>query len=231
MPPSHPTPSSGREKLAQARAQQAKNDRNRKVGLIAGATALALAVVGGGVYLANRGSDDATSTATTTSASAGAKLSNSPIKGVSVWTGLGRQHVEDANPTYPMTPPTGGNHNQAWANCGIYDKQIPNKYAVHSLEHGAVWITYNDKASKNDIANLKQSANQDYILMSKYPSQDAPIIVSAWEHQIKATSASDPRIEQFLKEYRQGPQTPEPGASCTGAYDPNTGTIAGVMPR
>ena len=128
-----------------------------------------------------------------------------------------------------MNPPVGGNHNPAWANCGIYDKVIPNQYAVHSLEHGAVWITTNDKASSGDISALKKVAAQDYVLMSKIPDQAAPIILSAWGVQLRVTSASDPRIQQFVKTYLQGPQTPEPGASCSGAYDPTTGKIGGSM--
>ena len=220
-------PQSGRDKLATARAAQKKSERNRKAGFLAAGLAALIAVGGGTAYLVkNNDSGDAPES----SAAKGATISNSPIKGVSVWSGLGRTHIEDDNPSYPMTPPAGGNHNQAWANCGVYTKEIPNKYAVHSLEHGAVWITYNDKAKKSDVSKLSSVANQDYMLMSKYASQDSPITVTAWEHQIKAKSADDPRIQQFIKEYRQGPQTPEPGAPCTGAYDPNTGAVGGVMP-
>jgi hypothetical protein len=28
--------------------------------------------------------------------------------------------------------------------------------------------------------------------------------------------ANDPDLESFIQAYRQGPQTPEPGAVCTG---------------
>lgn len=223
------SPTTGRDKLAAARAQQAKSDRNRKLGIIAAGTATAVLLVGGGIYLVK--SQDSGSGSSSSTSAKGATVSNSPIKGVLVWSGLSRDHITDENPSYAITPPVGGAHNQAWANCGIYDKEIPNKYAVHSLEHGAVWITYNAKASAKDVAALKSDASQDYILMSKYTSQDSPIILSAWEHQLKVKSASDPRVAQFIKEYRQGPQTPEPGASCSGAYDPNTGAIGGVMQK
>ncbi|HET9972943.1 MAG TPA: DUF3105 domain-containing protein [Streptosporangiaceae bacterium] len=27
-------------------------------------------------------------------------------------------------------------------NCGIYDQPVPNERAVHNMEHGAIWITY-----------------------------------------------------------------------------------------
>ena len=37
--------------------------------------------------------------------------------------------------------------------------------------------------------------------------------------QLALTGADDPRLEAFVKQYRQGPQTPEPGAACTGGSD------------
>ncbi|NJK46019.1 MAG: DUF3105 domain-containing protein [Pleurocapsa sp. SU_196_0] len=52
-----------------------------------------------------------------------------------------RDHKE-GRLTYDTNPPTGGIHNAAWQNCGIYDQQIALENAVHSLEHGAVWLTY-----------------------------------------------------------------------------------------
>jgi hypothetical protein len=39
-------------------------------------------------------------------------------------------------------PPAGGPHNPSWQNCGFYDELVRDENAVHSLEHGAVWITY-----------------------------------------------------------------------------------------
>ena len=44
-------------------------------------------------------------------------------------------------------------------------------------------------------------------------------MASAWGKQIELTGASDPRLDEFIKAYRQGPQTPEPGAACTGGID------------
>lgn len=209
--------SGGRERLAQARAEQASAARRRVIALVAGAVVLVLLITAGVVWAVKNRSDSPTDTG----------ADSSQISGMKTWSNLGRDHVE-GDPTFPMTPPVGGNHNAVWANCGIYDKTIPNKYAVHSLEHGAVWIT-TDGVSSGDLAKLKKLAGQDYMLMSTYPKQGSPIVVSAWGHQIRATSASDPRIEQFIKAFLQGPQTPEPGAACSGGYDPNTGKIAGGM--
>lgn len=208
---------SGRDRLAQMQAQQRKSEKKKRLALIAGGVAAVVALGGGIGFLATRdsGSKDDGGTA------------SSDIQGMKTWNNLGRDHVE-GDPTFPMTPPAGGNHNQAWANCGVYDKKIPDKYAVHSLEHGAVWIT-TDKASSGDISKLKKLAGQDYMLMSQYPGQGSKIVLTAWGHQLKVDNASDPRIKKFIDAYLQGPQTPEPGAACSGAYDPNTGKLAGQM--
>lgn len=226
MPRPETTTKTGRERLAEERARQARGERNRKIGIIA-AVLVVLAAIGGGGW-ALLASENSSKQAATGDGLAGAKQVNTPIKGLYEWTGLGRNHITTAA-TYPMNPPVGGDHNAAWANCGIYDKVIPNQYAVHSLEHGAVWITTNDKASASDVAALKKIAGQDYMLMSKNPSQASPITLSAWGVQLRVNSAGDPRVQEFVKTYLQGQQTPEPGASCTGAYDPNTGKIGGGM--
>lgn len=217
----------GRERVAQMQSDQERADRRRRTTFLAAGVAAVLAI-GAGVTYAVTHDDSPASASSSTSTGLPAEKTVDGISGMRVWSGLGREHVE-GDPTFAMTPPVGGNHNQAWANCGVYDKEIPNKYAVHSLEHGAVWITYTDKVSSGDLAKLKAMAGQDYMLMSKYAAQDSPIVVSAWEHQIRAKNATDPRIQKFIDAYLQGPQTPEPGAACSGAYDPNTGAIGGHM--
>ncbi|NEE21288.1 DUF3105 domain-containing protein, partial [Streptomyces sp. SID7499] len=92
--------------------------------------------------------------------------------------------------------------------------------AVHSLEHGAVWVTYNDKASDADIEALtKKVKSTPYSLMSPVKDQKDPLMLSAWGKQVTVKSATDDRVAQFFTKYVQGPQTPEPGAACTGGLD------------
>jgi hypothetical protein len=55
-----------------------------------------------------------------------------------------------------------------------------------------------------------------YTLMSPYENQQAPLMLSAWGHQLTVRSASDPAVDKFFATYVQGSQTPEPGAPCTG---------------
>jgi hypothetical protein len=137
------------------------------------------------------------------------------IAGLQTFTGLGRNHV--TAPTYKQVPPVGGDHLSVWQNCGVYDTPINDGNGVHSLEHGAVWITYQPDLPADQVAKLTSAAKgQAYVLVSPYPNLPAPVVASAWGYQVKLTSASDPRLDQFIRAFEQGPQTPEPGAACVG---------------
>jgi hypothetical protein len=118
---------------------------------------------------------------------------------------------------YPQNPPVGGEHFPAWQNCGIYDQPIQNENAVHSLEHGAVWVAYRPDLPADQVEQLRSLVRgRTYTLLSPYPNLDTPIAVSAWGVQVKVDNAFDERISKFITKYRQGQQTPEPGASCVG---------------
>jgi hypothetical protein len=120
---------------------------------------------------------------------------------------------------YEQSPPVGGEHNPVWQNCGYYDKPVRDENAVHSLEHGAVWITYSPDLPQDQIADLKNIAEaRSYILVSPYPDlpSETPVVASAWGKQEGLDAAKDPDLQGFIQAYRQGPQTPEPGAVCTG---------------
>ncbi|MDW6063033.1 DUF3105 domain-containing protein [Streptomyces sp. FXJ1.4098] len=140
------------------------------------------------------------------------------VTGEKTWPNLSRNHVT-TSVSYPMTPPAGGDHDPAWQNCNgdVYNTQIRDENAVHALEHGAVWVTYNDKAARADVTALEAKvAKTPYTLMSPYKNQSSPITLTAWGHQLNVQNASDARVNAFLDKYVQGAQTPEPGAACTG---------------
>ncbi|MER6605785.1 DUF3105 domain-containing protein [Streptomyces sp. NPDC000927] len=142
------------------------------------------------------------------------------IEGIRTWSDLGRNHTTESV-EYPMRPPAGGDHNPVWLKCEgtLYTKEVREENAVHSLEHGAVWVTYNDKASAADVGALKKLvASTNYTLMSPYEGQKSPITLTAWGHQLGVDHADDPRVGRFFREYVQGMQTPEPYASCEGGY-------------
>ena len=141
---------------------------------------------------------------------------NVNIPGLAVFTDLTAGHQEGIV-TYEQTPPVGGPHNAAWQTCGVYDGQIANEHAVHSLEHGAVWITYQPDLAQAEVDKLADITRRGtHRLLSPYPGIDSPIVISAWGYQLKLDSADDQRLMDFIQHYEQGPNTPEPGASCSG---------------
>jgi putative peptide zinc metalloprotease protein len=120
--------------------------------------------------------------------------------------------------TYPQSPPVGGAHSPIWENCGFYRTPIAKENGVHSLEHGAVWITYRPDLPAGELAALRVLAvRQSDILVSPYPGLPAPVVASAWGRQLRLNSAGDPRLDQFLRAFRRGSQAPEHrGGPCTG---------------
>lgn len=115
---------------------------------------------------------------------------------------------------YPL-PPTGSAHNPRWQNCGIYDTPVLPQFAIHSMEHGAVWIAYNPDLPADQIDELKDIARGDnYLLLAPYPGLASPIVLTVWDRQLELESTSDDRLERFVSAYRRA-RGPERSATCT----------------
>ena len=199
-------------KLAEYQKQLAKRRRSRLVWwTVGGAAAVAIvAVVAASFAFAPKPIPAATYGA---GDSTGQK-----IEGVETFDNEAT-HVEGAV-DYPQTPPAGGPHNPYWLNCGIYDQPQQNENATHSLEHGAVWVTYDAaKVSGDELAELKTKLPSSYVILSPYEGLPTPIVLSAWNAQLQLESADDERIPEFFEEYWRSQNAPEPTAACTGAID------------
>lgn len=120
---------------------------------------------------------------------------------------------------YPQTPPAGGPHNSVWMNCGVYDQPVPNENAVHDLEHGAVWATYDPSLPQSEVDALIEAMPDTYSVVSPYEGMDSPIVLSAWDAQVAIDSPDDPRLDAFVERFWQASTAPEPGAPCTGGID------------
>ena len=118
---------------------------------------------------------------------------------------------------YAQTPPAGGEHSPVWLNCGVYSESVPNENAVHGMEHGAVWVTYQPDLPAADIATLTAAAaGQSFEIVSPYDDLPAPVVVSSWNKQLTLPGADDPRLAAFITENKLSEDAPEPGAPCTG---------------
>lgn len=124
------------------------------------------------------------------------------------------RHVEEPV-SYAQTPPTEGDHHPVWWDCGVYATEIPEEHAVHSLEHGAVWLSYREDAEAADVDRLRRVASRDYMLMSPHPRQAQRFVATAWGHQLTQDELDVPAIEAFVREHRKSNSAPEPGALCT----------------
>lgn len=141
---------------------------------------------------------------------------SSDVPGVKSFENLSLQH-NSGTIDYEQIPPVGGEHNPLWQNAGFYEQQVLEEQAVHTLEHGAVWITYRADLPEDQKEELRRIVeSQDCLLASPYPSLPTPIVASAWGKQLRLKSVDDPKLQEFIVAYRKGPQTPEPGAPCTG---------------
>jgi hypothetical protein len=195
------------------RAQQRRAERRRWTILAAVSTAVVLVVAG--VVWAGVASNHTTPVAATSS--------SGPIAGLKTYSGLARDHVTGPV-AYPQTPPVGGAHSAVWQNCGVYNAPVRNENAVHSLEHGAMWITYQPDLPAAQLALIKQDvAGQPYALVSPYPGLPTPVVATVWGVQVQLPNASDPRLRTFIQTYASAEQAPEPRGECTGGTGTPTG--------
>jgi hypothetical protein len=189
-----------------AKAELMRQDRLRRERLarirVAGVVAVAVAVIVGAVIWATGQAGNSAATPT--------------MIGLKTFTGLSRAHVA-GKVNYPQTPPVGGDHSAAWQNCGYYPTSIASENGVHSLEHGAAWITYSPNLSSGDRARLSaEFATRPYVLVSEYPGLPSPVVASAWGYQVDLSGVSDPRLKQFVTRFANSPKAPEPGGECAG---------------
>lgn len=197
------------QKLAEYQRQLSRRRRNKAVWWIVGSTAaiLVIALVAASYFLTprpvaiERGDGDGAS-----------------IQGVETYENTAN-HVE-GEVDYAQTPPTGGDHNPAWLNCGVYSEPVPNINAVHSLEHGAIWVAYDPaQVDQAEVDALRAELPSTYTILAPYDDLDTPISVSAWNAQLKVDSADDERIGEFVRAYWRNLNGPEPNAACAGAID------------
>lgn len=139
------------------------------------------------------------------------------IQGLTRVAGVSRDHDNNVQFDGLDKPPPGGVHFDRWQNCGVYQEPIETGHAIHSLEHGAVWITYAPDLPPEQISQLQDRvANQSFLLLSPFPGQSSPVVLTAWSVQLELESTNDARFDEFIQRFRLGPTTPELGASCEG---------------
>ena len=192
------------QKVAKFKRQQAQAKRRRLLAIVGGSV-VAVAVIALLIV--------------TVVTSGIPKAAPAAIQGIQTFPGLTAGHVS-GSVKYPQTPPVGGPHAPTPLNCAIYSQPVPNENAVHSLEHGSVWITYDPAAiTGNQLTKLRNDIPKTYAILSPYAGLPSPIVASAWGVQLQISSVDDPGIATFIAKYRLAKSAPEPGAPCTSGLD------------
>ncbi len=182
-----------------------------RLGLKRGITALGIVVAIAGCS----GDDDSSTGEPSSTAPPVASSAPAELPGVIEYFETSQDHV-DESVDYAVSPPVGGAHFAVWQNCGFYDEPVVDEVAVHALEHGAVWLTYNDSIdSDTREALIDLAAAQTHVLVSPY-EHEAPLVMTAWNRQQVLAEVDGDAVVAFVELYQQGPQTPEPGAPCDG---------------
>ena len=187
-------------------------------------------MVGAAVLLGCSGGDDAddpTEGAESTTLrecpapDAGAEQAGGAIQGVEV------ERVGDyvhalGDLDYPVCAPSGGDHAPPpyWLTCAVYEGVVPDELAVHSLEHGAVWIALGPDSTDADRAAATALADGRKVFVSDVADLPDPVELVAWGFRLRLDTASDPRAEQFIQAFVDAATAPEPGASCQSLGDP-----------
>ncbi|HZR98298.1 MAG TPA: DUF3105 domain-containing protein [Chloroflexota bacterium] len=151
-------------------------------------------------------------------AAASRQADEAAIPGVEVFPDVSAAH-RSGPIDYAETPPPGGAHAPVWVNCGAYAQPVPTEMAVHALEHGAVWVTYQPALADADVAALRALARgRAYVLVTPWGDDGLPrpVVAVAWGLRLAVDDATDPRLAEFVARYANGPQTPERGAPCRG---------------
>lgn len=110
------------------------------------------------------------------------------------------------------TPPSGGPHFPVPQATGVYDGPVPDANAIHSLEHGIVWLTYNPQKLNADgvkkLTSIAKSYSNDTILAPR-PDNNATIALVSWGRLLQMDALDEATVKKFIENNRN--RSPEPG--------------------
>ncbi|HEY3499092.1 MAG TPA: DUF3105 domain-containing protein [Polyangiaceae bacterium] len=133
----------------------------------------------------------------------------------------GAAHVPNCSPvTYGTNPPSSGTHYGTWAAFRNYDTPLPRGFWVHSLEHGAVVISYScsdcdaeidaaraviDEAGVDPLCCTETSCGSPVsrVILTPDPELDVPWAASSWGHTLRV-DCFEPKVFAAFIDARRG---------------------------
>lgn len=125
----------------------------------------------------------------------------------------GQEHIAvgAAHLPYNSNPPTSGPHYLQPAAWGIYQAELPDEVLIHNLEHGGIWISYNniDQTTKQRIEALAKE-HPDKMIVTPRVRDNAKIVLASWRHLLKLDTFDEETVISFIKANKN--RSPEPTA-------------------
>lgn len=118
---------------------------------------------------------------------------------------LGSVHIKqgESHSAYNSNPPTSGPHiGDGVAGAGIHDKEVSDELLVHSLEHGAVVVSYKADLPKETVDLIKNAFDKASGKKILVPRQnlDVPVALTSWGRLAKIKAILSTEIGIFNKE-------------------------------
>lgn len=125
-------------------------------------------------------------------------------------TSEGANHVPEGTVIeYESNPPHSGSHYPRTARAGIYDKAPEDGYLVHSLEHGAVILWYDEKLKSEDIKILRNIFDKmgGKTIMTPRKGMGVPVALTSWARILKLEKIDEKKILEFYEaNYNRAPE-------------------------
>ncbi|MFW5911494.1 MAG: DUF3105 domain-containing protein [Halolamina sp.] len=128
----------------------------------------------------------------------------------------GREH-RSGEIDYERVPPLSGPHWDDWVDAGYYTETPEMERLVHSLEHGAVVIYYDEDALDDEAeASLRAWAQHkdgewQSVIVAPNPNDDprGDYVLTAWTHRLVIDDYDADAVQAFAAEHLgRGPENP-----------------------
>jgi hypothetical protein len=112
----------------------------------------------------------------------------------------GTEHISGSgNFEYNSNPPTSGPHYGQAPRWGFYREPIDDESALHAVEHGGIWVSYNN-LNQDEIDLLKEFANTNAqsVIVTPRDQNNSRISAVAWTKIVEFESVDVDALQKFL---------------------------------
>lgn len=141
-------------------------------------------------------------------------ISDDPLLGEAITLGP-PTHVNDPAQLQivPGVPPAGGPMFPDTVRQGVYADPVADGSAIHSLEHGMVWISYRpDLAIAPTVAAALEDLADEFsrdVIVSPRPGNEMPLAAVSWGRLLRLDQLDVEQLRSFVRTNRN--RSPEAG--------------------